>query len=197
MRSTIRRRLILAGACLILGRQLWGQLNGPESQTSPRLEVAVLYDSLLSNVVRANRFWMQGGSIQVDGQFWHGLSAEADISGFHAQNANNAGVGLDMVTTTFGPRYRWSPVHHRYSFFSHALVGEANGFNSIFPGAGSASSSTNGLALQLGGGMDLLVRHRLLMRVFEADWLRTEMPNGDTNVQNNVRLAAGVVVRFR
>jgi hypothetical protein len=102
-----------------------------------------------------------------------------------------------MVTTTFGPRYRWSPVHHRYSFFSHALVGEANGFNSIFPGAGSASSSTNGLALQLGGGMDLLVRHRLLMRVFEADWLRTEMPNGDTNVQNNVRLAAGIVVRFR
>ena len=65
MRSTIRRRLILAGACLILGRQLWGQLNGPESQTSPRLEVAVLYDSLLSNVVRANRFWMQGGSVQM------------------------------------------------------------------------------------------------------------------------------------
>jgi hypothetical protein len=197
MRSTIRGRLLLASACLIFGRHLWGQLNGPESQASPRLEVAVLYDSLLSNVVRADRFWMQGGSIQVDGQFWHGLCAEADISGFHAQNANSAGVGLDMVTTTFGPRYRWSPVHHRYSFFSHALVGEANGFNSIFPGAGSASSSTNGLALQLGGGMDLLVRHRLLMRVFEADWLRTEMPNGDTNVQNNVRLAAGVVVRFR
>jgi hypothetical protein len=163
----------------------------------PRLEVAVLYDALVSNVVRADRFWMQGGSIQIDGQFWHGLGAEADISGFHSQNANNAGVGLNMVTATFGPRYLWSPAQHRCSFFSHALVGEANGFDSIFPGVAAASSSANSLALQVGGGMDLAVKHRLLLRVFEADWLRTTLPNADTNVQNNIRLAAGVVVRFR
>jgi hypothetical protein len=197
MRSTIRGRLLLAGVCLIFGRHLWGQQDGPESQSPPRLEVAVLYNSLLSNVSRANRFWMQGGSIQVDGQFWHGLGAEAEISGFHAQNANNEGVGLDMVTTTFGPCYRWSPAHHRYSFFGHALVGAVNGFNSVFPGAGAASSSANGLALQLGGGMDLSIRHRLSMRVFDAGWLRTQLPNADTNVQNNLRLSAGVVVRFR
>ncbi len=196
MRSTTRGRLLLAGAALIFGRHLWGQQYDPESQTLPRLEVAVLYNSLLSNVVRADRFWMQGGSIQVAGQVWHGLGAEADISGFHAQNANNAGVGLDMVTTTFGPCYRWSPARHRYFFFGHALVGEANGFDSVFPGAGAASSSANGLALQLGGGMDLALKHRLLMRVFEADWLRTELPNADTNVQNNIRLTAGVAVRF-
>jgi hypothetical protein len=196
MRGTICGRLLLAGACLIFGRHLWGQQNGPESQASPRLEVAVLYNSLLSNVARANRFWMQGGSIEVDGQFWHGLGAEAEVSGFHAQNANNAAVGLDMVTTTFGPSYRWSPVHHRYSFSGHALAGEANGFHSIFPGAGAPSSSSNGLALQLGGGMDLSIKHRLSMRVFEVDWLRTELPNADTNAQNNLRLAAGVVARF-
>ncbi len=134
---------------------------------------------------------MQGGSIQVEGQFWRGLGMEADISGFHAQNANNTGVGLDMVTATFGPRYRWSPAHHRYSFFGHALLGEANGFNSIFPGTAAASASANSLALQLGGGLDLPVKHRLLLRVFQADWLRTQLPNADTDVQNNIRLAAG------
>src|ERR1700733_14357859 len=107
MRRTICGRLLLAGACLICGRPLWGQQDGAESQEPPRLEVAVLYNSLLTNVVRANRFWMQGGSIQVDEQFWHGLCVEADIAGLHSQNANNAGVGLDMVTATFGPRYRW------------------------------------------------------------------------------------------
>jgi hypothetical protein len=163
----------------------------------PRLEVAVLYDALLSNVVRADRFWMEGGSIQIAGQFWRGLGAEADISGLHAQNANNAGVGLDMVTATFGPRYLWAPARHRCFFFGHALVGEANGSNSIFPGVGSTTSSANSFALQIGGGMDLAVKHRLLIRAFEADWMRTELPNADTNVQNNVRLTAGVVVRFR
>jgi hypothetical protein len=98
---------------------------------------------------------------------------------------------------TFGPRYLWSPAHHRCSFFGHALVGEANGFDSVFPGVGSATSSANSLALQVGGGLDLAIKHRLLLRAFEADWLRTELPNADTNVQNNIRLAAGVVVRFR
>jgi hypothetical protein len=197
MRSTIRGRLLLVCVCLIFGRHLWGQQDSPESQASPRLEVAFLYNSLLSNVSRANRFWMQGGGIQVDGQFWHGLGVEADISGFHAQNANNAGVGLDMVTTTFGPCFRWSPAHRRYSFFGHTLVGAVNGFDSVFPGAGTASGSANGLALQLGGGMDLSIKHRLSMRVFDAGWLRTELPNADTNAQNNLRLSAGVVVRFR
>ncbi len=197
MRSTIRRTFLLAAACLLAGQPVWGQQDDPGTHAMPRLEVAVLYDTLLSNVVRADRFWMQGGGIQIEGQFWHGLGAEADVSGFHAQDANNAGVGLDMVTATFGPRYLWSPADHRCSFFGHALVGEANGFNSIFPGAASASSSANSLALQIGGGMDLAIRHRLSLRVFEADWLRTALPNADTNVQNNVRLAAGVVVRFR
>jgi hypothetical protein len=196
MRSTTRRRLLLAGACLIFGPHLWGQQSGSDSQALPRLGVAVLYSPLLSNVARANRFWMQGGSIQVEGQFWHGLGIEADISGFHKQNASNTGVGLDMVTAAFGPRYRWSPAHHRYSFFGHALLGEANGFNSIFPGTAAASSSANSLALQLGGGLDLPVKHRLLLRVFEADWLRTQLPNADTDVQNNIRLAAGVVMRL-
>jgi hypothetical protein len=195
MRSTIRGKLLLAGACLIFGPYLWGQHSGSDSQALPRLEVAVLYSPLVSNVVRADRFWMQGGSIQVEGQFWRGLGMEADISGFHEQNASNTGVGLDMVTATFGPRYCWSPAHHRYSFFGHALLGEANGFNSIFPGAGAASASANSLALQLGGGLDLPVKHRLLLRVFEADWLRTQLPNADTDVQNSIRLAAGLVIR--
>jgi hypothetical protein len=197
MRSTIRGSLLLAAACLIFGPHLWGQQAGPESQASHGLEVSVLYSPLLSNVVRANRFWMQGGSIQVDGQFWRGLGMEADISGFHTQNANNGGVGLDMVTATFGPHYRWPPAHHRYSFFCHALLGEANGFNSIFPGTAAASSSANSLALQLGGGLDLAVKHRLFLRAFEADWMRTQLPNANNNVQNNIRLAAGIVIRFK
>lgn len=196
MRSTIRGRLLLVAACLLFGRDLWGQQNSPGSEGSPRLEVAILYDSLLSNVVRANRFWMQGGSIQVIGELWHGLGIEADVSGLHAQNANNAGAGLDLVTTTFGPRYRWPSRGRRYSVFGHALVGQANGFHSIFPGAGAGSSSANGLALQIGGGLDVALNHHLSLRAFEADWLYTQLPNADTNVQNNTRLAAGAVFRF-
>src|ERR1700758_5382223 len=178
MRSAIRKGLVLVGACLMFGGSLWGQQNRPGSR--PRVEVAIAYDSLLSNVVRSNRFWMQGGSIQVAGEFWHGLGVEADISGLHTQNANNTGVGLDMVTTTFGPRYRWSPAHHRYSIFGHALVGEANGFHSVFPDVSSATDSADSLAVQIGGGLDFEIKRHFSLRPCEADWLRTQLPNAET-----------------
>ena len=128
MRSTIRGRLLLAALAWYSGGTFGDSRMVLNPRPCRRLEMAVLYNSLLSNVVRADRFWMQGGSIQVEGQFWHGLGVEADISGFHAQDANNAGVGLDMVTATFGPRYRWSPAHHRCSFFGHALAGRSQWF---------------------------------------------------------------------
>ena len=35
------------------------------------------------------------------------------------------------------------------------------------------------------------------LRAFEADWLRTQMPNATTNVQNNLRLGAGLIYRFK
>ncbi|HTZ56553.1 MAG TPA: hypothetical protein VMB49_00580 [Acidobacteriaceae bacterium] len=197
MRRTICGRMLLAGVWLMCGPHLWGQQYGPDSGNSRGLQVAVLYDALYSNVVRANQFWMQGGSIQVYGQFWRGLGVEADVSGVHAGNANNAGVGLNLVATTFGPHYGWSSAHRRYSLFGHALVGEAHGFDSVFSSAGTTSSSADGLAFQMGGGMDVRLKRRFSLRVFEADWLRTQLPNADTNVQNSLRLAAGVVLRFR
>jgi hypothetical protein len=197
MRILNRRKLLLVGSYIATGLPLWGQqIHNPERQTGPVMEVAVLYNPLLSNVVAANRFWMQGGSIQVNAHLWHGWGVMADVSGLHAQNANSSGVGLDLVTSTFGPRYRWSPPSSRFAFFGHALAGRANGFNSLFPGAIAATSSASSLALQIGGGIDLPMKHRLSLRAFEADWLRTQLPNSTTNVQNNLRLAVGLAVRF-
>ncbi len=196
MRISICGKLLLAGACIGLGLPLLGQRSSPGTPTAPGLEVTVLYSAQLSNVVPGDNFWMQGGSVQVNGQFWHGWGAMANISGAHTQNASNSGVGLDMMITTFGPRYQWSPAHRPYAFFGQALVGKAFGFNSVFPGASPAAGSANSLAFELGGGMDLPVAHHFSVRAIEADWLRTQLPNSDTNVQNNLRLGAGIVVRF-
>jgi hypothetical protein len=100
-----------------------------------------------------------------------------------------------MVTTTFGPRYRWSPAHHRYSIFGHALVGEANGFHSVFPDVSSATDSADSLAVQI-GGLDFEIKRHFSLRPCEADWLRTQLPNAETNVQNNTRLIAGAIFWF-
>jgi hypothetical protein len=190
--------MLLAGACIIAGLAAWGQqAQSPAEQKSSSLDVAVVYNPLMANVVGSNSFWMQGASVQVHGQFWHGLGVVADVSGLHSASTNDSGVGLDMITATFGPRYTWSPSHCRYAFFGQVLAGESNGLNSVFPNASGASDAASSLALYVGGGVNLQLKHHLAMRAFEADWLRTQMPNATTNVQNNLRLGAGLIYRFK
>ena len=200
MRTFNRVKVLLAGACMMTGLAAWGQQAGNQTKVaSVQIDVAAVYNPTMSNVVGGNNFWMQAGSLQFHGQFWHGLGVVADFSGLHTSNTGGpyGGVGLDLFTTTFGPRYTWSPAHRRYSIFSQALVGEANGMNSLFPNTTGASDSANSLALYVGGGVNYSLKHHLALRAFEAEWLRTQMPNATNNVQNNLRLGAGLIYDFK
>jgi hypothetical protein len=50
--------------------------------------------------------------------------------------------------------------------------------------------------VQAGGGIDLGLSRHIALRLIEANWLRTQLPNGTTNGQNNLVLGTGVVMRF-
>lgn len=167
------------------------------AQANSSLDVAFTYDATLSDVITSSRFAMQGGSLQIHGRFYGGWGAVADVAGAHTANIDSTAVGLNLVTATFGPRYTWSPPHARYSIFGQGLVGEAFGLDSTFPNPSGAMSSANGLAIKVGGGMNCNLSPRIALRVFEADYLRTQLPNSTNDVQNNVRLGAGLVLRFR
>jgi hypothetical protein len=200
MRKFNRVKVLLAGACITAGLTTCGQLAQSQDSkaTTNSIDVALVYTPLMSNVVGGNGFWMQGGSFQAQGQFWRGLGVAADISGLHtASTSGPAGVGLDMVTATIGPRYTWTSAHRSYGLFGQALIGEAHGMNSVFPNPAGASDSANSLALYAGGGVNLKLKHQFALRAFEADWLRTQMPNATTKVQNNLRLGAGLIFRFK
>lgn len=195
MRISFHGKAFLVGACMMAGFAAWGQAPSPASKTSTT-EVAVTYNATLGNVVSGNEFWMQGGSVQLQGNFYRQWSIVADIAAMHSTKMNGTGVGLDLVTATFGPRYTWRPAHRRFEVFGHALAGEAWGMNSVFPGSAEAQSTASSLAVRVGGGLNLPINRRFAIRAFEADWLRTQMPNANSNIQNNAKLGAGLVARF-
>lgn len=198
MHTSIRGKVLLVAAWLLAGALAWGQqAQSQASQTTGTLDVAVVYNAVRADLVGSDTFWMQGGSVQLHGQFWRGLGIVADVAGLHASNASGSGVGLDLVTATFGPRYTWSPEHRRYAFFGQVLLGEANGLNSVFPTPTGAIDSDHGLALYVGGGANLHLTHHLSVRALEADWLRTQLPNATSNVQNNLRLGTGLIFQFK
>jgi len=189
---------ILLGSVLLLGAIITSSLAAQTAPTKAhrRFDVAFTFNARHSNTAGGNGFWMQGSSAQVHIPLWRGFGAVADIAGLHTGNINSTGLGLDMVTATFGPRYTWSPPHSRVSLFGQGLAGEAFGFHGIFPGVHGTRSSASSLAVQVGGGMDFALSRRIAVRAFEGSWVRTQLPNATTNVQNNFRIGAGIVFKF-
>ena len=167
------------------------------AQAQPlRLDLAATYTaerSLKANT--SQNFWLQGGSIQLGADVYRGWGIAADVTGTHAGSIGASGIPLSLVTETFGPRYRWH-ADRKWSAYGEGLIGDANAFHTVIPSSSGAQVSGNSMAIQVGGGVDYSVSHRVSVRLLDAAWLRTQFSNATDNVQNNVRLGAGIVVRF-
>jgi hypothetical protein len=193
MRLSARYFLLLAAPLLIP--------VSLRAQSHQEVDLAVTYTAQHSNLVSTPTFWQQGGSAEISTQIYHGFGAAANFTGTTTGNAAGSNVGLNMVTTTFGPRYTWNrPTvaghNHSLAIFGQGLIGESHGWNSYFPSTSGVTTSYNSFALQVGGGVDLGLSRHFAVRAIQADWLRTQFPNSTTNVQNSLRLAAGIVIRF-
>jgi hypothetical protein len=172
-------------------------------QSAP-IDLAVTYDALHTNHITAQSFWMQGGGIELGARMYRGLGIAARVEGLHAGTNTTTGEPLSLVTTVFGPRYTFETRSQRYAIFGEGLAGISNGFRSLFSeGSGpvgsvnaGTTSSSNALAVDVGGGLDVRLNHRFAIRAIRASYLRTQFPNSTTNAQNSLSLSAGVVVRF-
>ena len=172
---------------------------------SSRVDLAVTYAGVHSvHTGSSSSLWLQGGAVELHAQLFRGLGVVASGTGLHVTSNNPLVAPLDLVTIVFGPRYTLFP-DKRISIFGEVLAGEAEGFHSVFAlGSGPVASPANGttssansLAVQAGGGIDLRLSRRFAIRVLQADYLRTQLPNGGTNLQNNLRLAAGIDIRIQ
>lgn len=188
--------LLSAMANMPLTAQRTLQQKHTPKEPQAHLDVAITYDSTRTNAVTGSNFWMHGGAIQMHGKFWRGLGTVAHISGTHTGNIHSTGLGMELVTATFGPRYTWSPAHGRLSLFGQILVGQAIGFNGVFPESSGASDSANSFALREGAGMDVVLSRHLAIRVLDVNWLRTSLSNGGSNVQNSLQFGTGFVFRI-
>jgi hypothetical protein len=196
--NLVSRYFLLLAASLLMTTGLHAQTPAAGHR---EVDLAVTYTVQHSNLVSNPTFWQQGGSVELSTQTYRGLGIAANITGTEVGSAADSGVGLNMITTTFGPRYTWykqQGTSHKRSFaiFGQGLIGESHGWNSYFPSKSGSQTDYNSFALQVGGGIDIGLSRHFAVRAVQADWLRTQFPNSTTNVQNSLRLAAGLVLRF-
>ena len=115
----------------------------------------------------------------------------------HAGAAASTGDSLTLSAFTAGARYLPRLGRSPVQPYGQALVGLAHSSGTLVQGTNPAAQNAGAaFAANVGGGLDLRASPHFSVRLVEADYLVTTFDNGVNNHQNNLRIGAGVVLRF-
>src|SRR5271170_401669 len=167
------------------------------AQSGSRVEVGLDYNYVRSNLPAGGCgcFGMNGGSAWMAFNFSHSLGIVGEIASQDASNISGTGADLTLTSFLAGPRYRRT-LARRFGPFVQALLGGAHAGGSLAPGSSGLPGSANAFAMIAGGGLDIGLTRHIALRAFEADYYLTRFDNGVNDHQNNLRIAAGVIIRF-
>jgi peptidoglycan-associated lipoprotein len=166
------------------------------SNTIPRFELSLGYNHVSANSPPSGCkcFEMNGAYASADYYIQNWLSITAEATGAHANAISALGQNLTLTTYMAGPKVSRSG--HRLVPYGEALFGAAHGSDSYFPTATSYTTSATSFALSVGGGLEINLSKRFAIRAIDAQYLRTEFPNGAGDKQNHLMFGAGIVVKF-
>jgi outer membrane immunogenic protein len=108
------------------------------------------------------------------------------------------GSQSSLTVTAFlaGARYRlpqpWLKRNPRFLPFAQVLVGPAHAGG----GEAGVGDGNYAFAARIGGGIDVPLTHHFEVRAIQADWFRTQFPNGQNDRQNNLMISAGILYRW-
>jgi outer membrane immunogenic protein len=123
------------------------------------------------------------------------LAAVAQFSVQHASNVNGSSADLTLKSYLFGARYSRGN-SSRFAPFVQALFGGSHAGTNLSSGGPVLGNTANSLALAAGGGLDISLARHFAVRAFEAEYFRTQFPNGANDRQNNLRLSAGLILNW-
>jgi peptidoglycan-associated lipoprotein len=193
---------------LLLGCQVsicaaLGQGTPAYAQASPKavekhdVQLALTFDVSGSNLDYAVPItsFLYGGDAEFSVGLYKGIGVVTSFTGLYTADSGQ-GVPINLVAFTVGPRYTLSTHSrkHNISLYGEGLGGEVNGFNGLYPAPSGPTTSANSIAFQVGGGIDIGLSRHISFRALHADWLRCMLPDGTTNVQNNLQVGVGIVL---
>jgi outer membrane immunogenic protein len=193
----MNRLILLTMALLSAAMPALAQTVLYDSDGQPPLELTLAYSEVHTNAPPGGCgcFWMEGGKLDANVHLYRDWSAVAEIGGQHADNISAFNPQLSLVSYLFGPRYTYHSTH-RLAPFAQVLVGGVHGFDAFFPGPKVSGGAADAFAMAAGGGLNINLSRYLAVRPFEVDYFLTHLPNNQGDRQNNLRLSAGIIVRF-
>ena len=169
---------------------------------STDIAVSLIFEHAQVAQINGNRFWPIGGDANVALTVAKGFGFAFDVSGEHKSNIQN-GVNLSKISFMGGPRFTFDIARPGQSFgerrpvraFVQGMLGPTHAFDSLFPGPNAVSTTANALSVQLGGGIDVPLKHGFGIRALEASWIHSDYSNAAKDIQNDFRIGFGASYR--
>ena len=130
---------------------------------------------------------------------WGVAAAAAGLSTVNLRGS----LDVEQISLSAGPRYTWNwgritptVTTRRGGVFAEARAGYVFATSGAFPDHGTLQNQAAAFTYLAGGGLNVHVSERFDLRLLQASYVRSQLPNGGTNRQNSVRLGAGVNWHF-
>jgi hypothetical protein len=198
--SSPQRKLWLLAAMLLLAAVIAPSLHAQRSS-----DFGMSYTQERTKFVGASPsdyFYLRGATIDYGINLWHGLGVSGTGTGLSATNLRGD-IDVEHIQFLVGPRYTFNVGHitptawNRHGgAFVEGKVGYTLATSGLYPVNGVEQDHASSLTYSAGAGINLTIYHRFDLRIIEGDIVRTQLPNGGTNVQNTIRLASGINFHF-
>lgn len=192
---TLALALLLAALLAQLGLSAHAQKADPLTEI-PRLEAGAHFTFIHANAPPGGCacFNLKGAGATAAWHLTRRFAVAGQYTRSHANHIGPLGQDLTLATFTVGPRIT---VHHRrWHAYGQFLFGAARGSDSYFPTSTSYTTTASSKAWTTGGGADYDLSNHFAVRALEAQFLRSYLPNGSTDVQNHLMLSAGLLFKL-
>jgi hypothetical protein len=201
--STLLRVAIVV-ACLVAARPSSAQKD-QDLFTGRSIDFGMTYIQERSKFVGSGAndyFMLRGAKIDYTMGLWHGLGISGTADGLAATNLRGS-IDIEHIQVMVGPRYTYNLGHNtdtywgrRGGIFVEAKVGYTLAPSGLYPNNGTVQTSASGLTYMGAAGINFTIYHRFDLRLIEGGLIRSQLPNGGTNVQNTVFVGTGINAHF-
>ncbi len=179
--------LLIAVGCMASVAE--AQSRPPVTDPAPTLDLGVGFTTVHANAgpTDCGCFFMYGGSAEVAANDPSGFSFLFNFGETETSNINSGSHDLRLTTYLAGGRYSYRS-KRKWTPYGQVLVGAGHSSTNF-----AIDRSTSTIAFATGGGLDYHLSSLFSIRVAQAEYLLTHVPNGANNEQNQIRLTTGLV----
>jgi outer membrane immunogenic protein len=160
---------------------------------TPVLELSGGYTYIHANAPPAfcGCFSANGGYGSVVFNLPRGFGLVGDLSAVRGHSISGTTQTITLFNYLFGPRYSMRRLSSRVVPYVQALGGRSQESSNYL-----AVQNVSAVAFSVGGGVTTRISPNVGFTIVEADWVGSRLPNGQNNIQNDLRISTGINFRL-